>query len=246
MLLGKTAIVTGGSRGIGRAIALSLCEDCEEVAIFYAGNDAAANETIALAKEKGHTIIAVKCNISSSDEVKSSVLSLAERWGHIDFLVNCAGITRDGLLMRMKDEAFEAVISTNLTGAFYMTRQCSALMMKKRFGRIINIASVSGIMGNAGQANYSAAKAGLIGLTKTTAKELAARNITCNAIAPGFIQTDMTAALSEKVRESAVSAVPMGRMGTPEDVAALAKFLCRDEAAYITGEVIKVDGGMCM
>lgn len=246
MINGKTAIVTGGSRGIGRAIALALCESCEEVAIFYAGNEAAANETVSMAEEKGGKMIAIKCDVSNPDDVKNAVDKVSESWGRIDILVNCAGITRDGLLMRMKDEDFSAVISTNLTGAFYMTRQCSALMMKKRYGRIVNISSVSGLMGNAGQANYSAAKAGLIGLTKSTAKELAARGITCNAIAPGFIETDMTAALSEKVREAAAASVPVKRMGAPEDVAALAAFLCSDAACYITGEVIRVDGGLCM
>lgn len=246
MLSGKTAIVTGGSRGIGRAIALALCESCEEVAIFFAGNQAAADETVSLADKMGRKIIAVKCDVSSSDEVKAAVDTVSSRWGRVDILVNCAGITRDGLLMRMKDEDFSAVISTNLTGAFYMTRQCSALMMKKRCGRIVNISSVSGINGNMGQANYSSAKAGLIGLTKSTAKELASRGITCNAIAPGFIETDMTAALPEKVREAAVESIPAKKMGAPEDIAALAAFLCSDAASYITGEVIRVDGGLAM
>ena len=246
MINGKTAIVTGGSRGIGRAAALALCESCEEVAIVYAGNQAAAEETIALAEQKGGKIIAVRCDIADSEQVKGCVASLLENWGHIDILVNCAGITRDGLLMRMKDEDFQSVVSTNLNGAFYMTRQCSAAMVKQRKGRIINVSSVSGIMGNAGQANYSAAKAGLIGLTKSTARELAARGITCNAIAPGFIETDMTAALPEKTREASVAAVPLKRMGKPEEVAALISFLCSDAAAYITGEVIKIDGGLCI
>lgn len=246
MLSGKTAVVTGGSRGIGRAIALALAAQHAKVAILYAGNEAAAQKTVNDALQAGYSITALRCDVASSEETKAVCDNLLKEWGQIDILINCAGITRDGLLMRMKDDDFDAVISTNLKGAFLMTRQCSAAMMKRRFGRIINISSVSGISGNAGQANYSSAKAGMIGLTKATARELAARGITCNAIAPGFIETDMTAVLSEKVKEASIESVPMKRMGTPEEVASLAVYLCSEGAAYITGEVIRIDGGMCM
>ncbi|MFV0497719.1 MAG: 3-oxoacyl-[acyl-carrier-protein] reductase [Candidatus Fimivivens sp.] len=246
MLNNKTAIVTGGSRGIGRAIALALAAQNAKVAILYAGNEAAAQATVEEAQNNGYAMTAVQCDVADSDATKTTVATLLSEWGQIDILVNCAGITRDGLIMRMKDEDFDSVIATNLKGAFLMTRQCAAPMMKRRTGRIINIASVSGLSGNAGQANYSAAKAGMVGLTKSVARELAGRGITCNAIAPGFIETDMTAALSEKVLAASLENVPMNRMGTPEEVASLAVYLCSEGAAYITGEVIRIDGGMCM
>ena len=246
MFTGKTAIVTGGSRGIGRAIALALAAQHARVAILYAGNQAAAEETVSLACEAGGEIIARRCDVSDSAQVKQVCDELIAGWGGVDFLINCAGITRDGLMLRMKDEDFDAVLSTNLRGAFLMTRACSASMVKRRFGRIVNISSVSGLMGNAGQANYSAAKAGMIGLTKSVARELAARGITCNAIAPGFVETAMTAALSDKAIEAALSSVPMKRMGKPEEIAALACFLCSDPAGYMTGEVIRMDGGLAM
>ncbi len=246
MLTNKTAIVTGGSRGIGRAIALALSAQNAKVAILYAGNEAAAQATVETAQKNGHSMTAVQCDVADSAATKTVIDALLKEWGQIDILVNCAGITRDGLVMRMKDEDFDAVISTNLKGAFLMTRQCAAAMMKRRTGRIINIASVSGLCGNAGQANYAAAKAGMIGLTKSVARELAGRGVTCNAIAPGFIETDMTAALSEKVLAASLENVPMNRMGTPEEVASLAVYLCSEGASYITGEVIRIDGGMCM
>lgn len=246
MLSDKTAIVTGGSRGIGRAIALALAAQNAKVAILYAGNEIAAQKTVADASQAGHQIAAMRCDVSNSEQTKAVVDTLLKDWGKIDILVNCAGITRDGPVMRMKDEDFDSVISTNLKGSFLMTRQCSAAMMKRRCGRIINISSVSGICGNPGQANYSSAKAGMIGLTKSVARELASRGITCNAIAPGFIETDMTAALSEKVLEASIEAVPMKRMGKAEEVASLAVFLCSEGASYITGEVIRIDGGMGM
>ncbi|WMJ84043.1 3-oxoacyl-[acyl-carrier-protein] reductase [Oscillospiraceae bacterium LTW-04] len=246
MLNNKTAIVTGGSRGIGRAIALALAAQNAKVAILYAGNEAAAQATVEEAQRSGYTMTAIRCDVADSDATKTTVAALLKEWGQIDILINCAGITRDGLIMRMKDEDFDSVIATNLKGAFLMTRQCATPMMKRRTGRIINIASVSGLSGNAGQANYSAAKAGMIGLTKSVARELAGRGITCNAIAPGFIETDMTAALSEKVLAASLENVPMNRMGTPEEVASLAVYLCSEGAAYITGEVIRIDGGMCM
>lgn len=246
MLDNKTAIVTGGSRGIGRAIALALADQNAKVAILYAGNEAAAQATVTDAQKNGHMVTAVRCDVSDSAATKATVDALLKEWGQIDILVNCAGITRDGLIMRMKDEDFDAVINTNLRGAFLMTRQCASAMMKRRTGRIINIASVAGLVGNAGQSNYAAAKAGMIGLTKSVARELAGRGVTCNAIAPGFIETDMTAALSEKVLAASLENVPMNRMGTPEEVASLAVYLCSEGAAYITGEVIRIDGGMCM
>ncbi len=246
MLTNKTAIVTGGSRGIGRAIALALAAQNAKVAILYAGNATAAQATVEEAQKNGHTMTAVQCDVADSAATKAVVDTLLKEWGQIDILVNCAGITRDGLVMRMKDEDFDAVIATNLKGAFLMTRQCATAMMKRRTGRIINIASVSGLCGNAGQANYAAAKAGMIGLTKSVARELAGRGVTCNAIAPGFIETDMTAALSEKVLAASLENVPMNRMGTPEEVASLAVYLCSEGAGYITGEVIRIDGGMCM
>ncbi len=246
MFTGKTAIVTGGSRGIGRAIALELARCHARVAIFYAGNEAAANETISLAAAFGGEIVARRCDVSDSAQTKPVTELLLAEWGQIDFLINCAGITRDGLMLRMKDEDFDAVISTNLRGAFLMTRACSGAMVKRRSGRIVNIASVSGLLGNAGQANYSAAKAGMIGLTKSVARELAGRGITCNAVAPGFIETDMTAALPEKTREASIASVPMKRMGRPEEIAALVCFLCGEAAGYLTGEVIRVDGGLAM
>lgn len=246
MFSNKTAIVTGGSRGIGRAIALALAAQNAKVAFLYAGNDIAAQKTIEDAQQSGHIITAMRCDVSNSTDTKAVVDTLLNEWGQIDILVNCAGITRDGLIMRMKDEDFDTVIATNLKGTFLLTRQCATAMMKRRTGRIINIASVAGICGNAGQANYAAAKAGVIGLTKSVARELAGRNVTCNAIAPGFIETDMTAALSKKVLASSLENVPMNRMGTPEEVASLALYLCSDGAAYITGEVIRIDGGMCM
>lgn len=184
MFTGKNAIVTGGSRGIGRSIALALARHHARVAVFYAGNETAAKETAAFAAEAGGEIRTARCDVSDAASVKQACGALQEEWGGIDFLINCAGITRDGLMMRMKDEDFDAVLSTNLRGAFLMTRACAGTMVKRRFGRIINISSVSGLCGNAGQANYSAAKAGMIGLTKSVARELAGRGITCNAIAP--------------------------------------------------------------
>lgn len=246
MLTDQIAIVSGGSRGIGRAIALALAGQGAKVAILYAGNEKAAAQTVSQGEALGAEMLSLRCDVANSAQVAQSVAAVAEKWGGVDILVNCAGITRDGLMVRMKDEDFDAVISTNLRGAFLLTRQCGAIMMKRRYGRIVNIASVSGLMGNAGQANYCAAKAGMVGLTKSVARELASRGITCNAIAPGFIETDMTDALPEKTREASVATVPLKRMGTPDEVAALALFLCGEQAGYITGEVIRVDGGLAM
>ncbi|WP_444659041.1 3-oxoacyl-[acyl-carrier-protein] reductase [Caproiciproducens sp. R2] len=246
MLKGKTAVVTGGSRGIGKAIALKLAQEGADIAILYAGNEAAAQETCSLIGQSGAKAKAYRCDVADDRQTKETVDAILADFGGIDILVNNAGVVRDGLILSMKEEDFDTVIDTNLKGAFHMIKHTYRHFMKKRSGRIINITSVSGVTGNAGQANYSSAKAGLIGLTKSTAKELAGRNVTCNAIAPGFIDTDMTAALADKVREAAIEAIPLKRMGTPGDIAALAAFLAGDEAGYLTGEVIKMDGGLYM
>lgn len=243
-LNGKTALVTGASRGIGRAIALRLAEDGANVAVIYAGSadkaEAVVNEITAL----GVNAKAYRCNVADSAAVNETVKAVTNDLGKIDVLVNNAGITRDGLMLRMKDEDFDAVLDTNLKGAFNMIRACYSGFIRKKSGRIINISSVSGIMGNAGQANYSASKAGVIGLTKSVARELASRGITCNAVAPGFIQTDMTENLG--YNNPLLNSIPLGRMGKPEDIAAAVAFLASDSAAYITGEVLKVDGGLAI
>lgn len=243
-LNGKTALVTGASRGIGRAIALRLAEDGANVAVIYAGSadkaEAVVNEITAL----GVNAKAYRCNVADSAAVSETVKAVTNDLGKIDILVNNAGITRDGLMLRMKDEDFDAVLDTNLKGAFNMIRACYSGFIRKKSGRIINISSVSGIMGNAGQANYSASKAGVIGLTKSVARELASRGITCNAVAPGFIRTDMTENLGDN--NPLLNSIPLGRMGKPEDIAAAVAFLASDSAAYITGEVLKVDGGLAI
>lgn len=243
-LNGKTALVTGASRGIGRAIALRLAEDGANVAVIYAGSadkaEAVVNEITAL----GVNAKAYRCNVADSAAVNETVKAVTNDLGKIDILVNNAGITRDDLMLRMKDEDFDAVLDTNLKGAFNMIRACYSGFIRKKSGRIINISSVSGIMGNAGQANYSASKAGVIGLTKSVARELASRGITCNAVAPGFIQTDMTENLGDN--NPLLNSIPLGRMGKPEDIAAAVAFLASDSAAYITGEVLKVDGGLAI
>ena len=243
-LNGKTALVTGASRGIGRAIALRLAEDGANVAVIYAGSadkaKAVVNEITAL----GVNAKAYRCNVADSAAVNETVKAVTNDLGKIDILVNNAGITRDGLMLRMKDEDFDAVLDTNLKGAFNMIRACYSGFIRKKSGRIINISSVSGIMGNAGQANYSASKAGVIGLTKSVARELASRGITCNAVAPGFIQTDMTENLGDN--NPLLNSIPLGRLGKPEDIAAAVAFLASDSAAYLTGEVLKVDGGLAI
>lgn len=242
----KTALVTGGSRGIGRAIAVEFAKNGADVAIFYVGDSVEAEETEREIVSLGRRCLPLVCDVSDPKAVKEASEKVMEAFGRLDILVNNAGIVRDSLVLSMKDADYDAVLNTNLKGAFHLIRQFYSPMMKKRAGRILNIASVSGLSGNAGQANYAAAKAGLVGLTKSVAKELAARGVTCNAIAPGFIQTNMTAALPEKVKETAAAAIPMKRMGLPEEVAALCVFLASDAASYITGEVIRVDGGLCM
>ena len=246
LLDGKTALVTGASRGIGRAIALRLAAEGASVAINYAGNTAKAEETKAAIEAAGGKAALFQADVSDSAQVEQMVAAVTEAFGTIDILVNNAGITRDGLLMRMKEEDFDAVLDTNLKGIFHVTKAVSKLMMKKRAGRIVNMTSVVGIMGNAGQTNYAAAKAGVIGFTKSAAREFAARGITVNAVAPGFIATDMTAAMPEKAKEATLAAIPLRRMGEPEDVANAVAFLVSDQASYITGQVVKVDGGMVM
>ena len=246
LLDGKCALVTGASRGIGRAVALKLASEGAKVALNFAGNEAAANAVCEEIKSAGGQAILVKADVSDEAAVQQMVQTVAEAFERIDILVNNAGITRDGLLARMKEEDWDAVLSTNLKGVFLTTKAATKLMMKQRTGRIVNMASVVGVTGNAGQANYSAAKAGVIGFTKTIAKELASRGITANAVAPGFIDTDMTSALSDKAKEAALSGIPLGRMGTPEDIAAAVLFLVSDQASYITGQVLNVDGGMVM
>ena len=246
LLGGKVALVTGASRGIGRAIALRLAGEGAKVAINYAGNTTKAEAVKAEIEQNGGEAILVQADVADSSAVEAMVAKVTGAFGQIDILVNNAGITRDGLLMRMKEEDFDAVVNTNLKGVFHCTKTVSKLMMKKRSGRIINMASVVGIMGNAGQTNYAAAKAGVIGFSKSAAKELAARGITVNVVAPGFIDTDMTAAMTDKAKELTLTGIPMKKMGTPEDVANAVLFLASDCASYITGQTVNVDGGMVM
>ncbi|MEM8543118.1 MAG: 3-oxoacyl-[acyl-carrier-protein] reductase [Cyanobacteria bacterium P01_H01_bin.119] len=241
----KVAIVTGASRGIGKAVALALAAEGAQIAVNYARSSTAADQVVSQIEASGGSAIALQADVSQADQVDTLVSTVLNQWGQIDVLVNNAGITRDTLLLRMKPEDWQAVIDLNLTGVFLCTRAVSKSMLKKRTGRIINIASVAGQMGNPGQANYSAAKAGVIGFTKTVAKEMASRNVTVNAVAPGFIATDMTDDLPNS--EEILKFIPMGRFGQPEDVAGLVTFLAADAAAaYITGQVMNVDGGMVM
>jgi 3-oxoacyl-[acyl-carrier protein] reductase len=244
LLAGKVAIVTGASRGIGRAIALQLAEIGAKVVVNYASSSGAADELVSQIVSIGGEAIAVQADVSKAEQMDALFSTVMAQWGRVDILVNNAGITRDTLLLRMKPEDWQAVIDTNLTGVFLATRLASKIMLKQKSGRIINIASVAGQMGNPGQANYSAAKAGVIGFTKTVAKELASRGITVNAVAPGFIATDMTNDL--KV-EGILQYIPLGRYGQPEEVAGMVRFLASDSAAaYITGQTFNVDGGMVM
>ncbi|MBN2908268.1 3-oxoacyl-[acyl-carrier-protein] reductase [Polycladomyces sp. WAk] len=244
MLTGKVAIVTGGSRGIGRAVSLRLAREGADVAVVFAGNREKAEAVVGEIQEMGRRSVAIQADVSQADQVDAMVKQVIEAFGRIDILVNNAGITRDNLLLRLKEEDWDAVLSTNLKGVFLCTKAVTRQMMKQRFGRIINISSVVGLIGNPGQANYVAAKAGVIGLTKTAARELASRGITVNAIAPGFIETDMTAVLGEETREQMLSQIPLGRFGSAEDVAGAVAFLASDDAAYITGQTLNVDGGM--
>ncbi|MDI7741628.1 3-oxoacyl-[acyl-carrier-protein] reductase [Lysinibacillus fusiformis] len=243
---GKTAIVTGASRGIGRAIALQLASEGANVVVNFSGSEQKASQVVEEIQNLGSQAIAVQANISDSDSVQQLMNAAHEQFGSIDILVNNAGITRDNLLMRMKEDEWDDVINTNLKGVFLCTKAVTRQMMKQRAGRIINISSIVGVMGNAGQANYVAAKAGVIGLTKTTARELASRNILVNAIAPGFITTEMTETLPEDVKSSMLTQIPLAKLGKPEDIAKAVVFLASDDASYMTGQTLHIDGGMYM
>ena len=245
-LTGRVAIVTGASRGIGKAVAQALAAEGATVIINYNGSAEAAEAVAEDIRSQGGMAEAVKCNVADFTESEAFVKAVTEKYGRVDILVNNAGITRDNLIVRMTEEEFNAVLDTNLKGAFHMIRHLTKTFMKQRYGKIINISSVSGIVGNAGQANYSASKAGLIGLTKSVARELASRNVCVNAVAPGFIRTDMTDKLPEAVQDNAVEQIPLKKMGRPEDVAQAVLFLAGDASDYITGQVLCVDGGMAM
>ena len=242
----KVALVTGAGRGIGRQIALTLAREGMFVVVNFNGSRERAQEVVDTIKENGGDGVIYQCNVSDFAQTENMVKNLVKSYGHVDVLVNNAGITRDGLIMKMSEEDFDAVIETNLKGCFNTIRHLSRQMLKQRSGKIINIASVSGVLGNVGQANYAASKAGIIGLTKTMARELASRGITVNAIAPGFIHTEMTEVLSDAVKESAVAQIPLGKFGETEDIAEMAAFLASDKAKYITGQVIHVEGGRAM
>lgn len=242
----KTAIVTGGSRGIGRAVCIALAKEGANVVTCYSHGADGANETAKLCEEYGVIARAVKADVTSNDEVSAMINGVKEEFGSVDILVNNAGITKDNLILKMKEEDFNAVIDTNLKGAFLCMQNVSKIMLKQRAGRIINISSVVGVRGNVGQANYAASKAGLIGMTKTVAKELGSRGITVNAVAPGFIETEMTEKLPEEVVKESLSSIPMKCMGNVDDVANLVAFLASDHARYITGQTICVDGGMAI
>ena len=243
---GKCAVVTGASRGIGRAIALQLASEGAKVVVNYSGSEQKALEVVEEIKNNGGEAIAVQANVAESDSVQSLMKTAIDTYGSIDILVNNAGITRDNLLMRMKENEWDDVIDTNLKGVFLCTKAVTRQMMKQRAGRIINISSIVGVAGNAGQANYVAAKAGVIGLTKTTAQELASRNILVNAIAPGFITTEMTEALPEEIKETMLKQIPLAKLGQPEDIAKAVVFFASDSANYITGQTLQIDGGMVM
>ena len=242
----KVALVTGASRGIGRQISLTLAKEGMFVVINYCGSEARAKDVLEEIRKNGGDGVLYQCDVADYQQTETMAKELIKSYGHVDVLVNNAGITRDNLILRMSEEEFDAVVETNLKGCFHTIRHLSRYFLKQKSGKIINIASVSGVLGNAGQANYAASKAGIIGLTKASAKELASRGIRVNAIAPGFIETDMTEVLSDKVKEASVAQIPLGHFGKPEDVANLAAFLASDAAAYITGQVIHCDGGMVM
>ena len=246
MLKNKNAVVTGATRGIGREIAFTLAENGANVAINYRTLNEDVERLIEELKSYGTNIVAVKCDISDEEEVKNFIAESKKQLGSIDILINNAGITKDGLLMRMKEKDFSDVLDVNLKGTFITTREAASIMMKQRHGKIINISSVVGVIGNAGQCNYAASKAGVIGISKSVARELASRNITVNVVAPGFINTDMTGVLPEKVKESMLQGIPLKRIGEPKDIANAVLFLASDLSNYITGQVINVDGGMVM
>ncbi|MEB2298149.1 3-oxoacyl-[acyl-carrier-protein] reductase [Lysinibacillus xylanilyticus] len=245
-LEGKVAVVTGASRGIGRAIALKLANEGAKIVVNYSGSQAKAEEVVATIQENGGEAIAVQASVSKTEEVTALMDAAVKTFGSLDILVNNAGITRDNLLMRMKEDEWDDVLDTNLKGVFLCTKAVTRQMMKQRAGRIINISSIVGVAGNAGQANYVAAKAGVIGLTKTTAKELASRNILVNAIAPGFIETEMTEQLPEDLKQGMLTQIPLAKLGQPEDIAKAVAFLASDDANYMTGQTLHIDGGMVM
>jgi len=242
----KTVIVTGGSRGIGKAIALSFGAKGANVVVNYTASEGKALEVVEEVKSLGGDAIAVKCNVAVADDVENLLKATKDAYGQIDYLVNNAGITRDTLLIRMKEDDWDAVMDTNLKGVFLCTKIIGKAMIKQKYGQIVNMTSVVGVMGNAGQANYAASKAGVIGFTKSSAKEFAARGITVNAVAPGFIRTEMTDVLAEDVKEAYANAIPLKKMGEVEDVANAVMFFCSDSAKYITGQTLQVDGGMLM
>ena len=244
MLENKVALVTGAGRGIGRAIAIALAEEGAGVIVNYNGSEERAKEVKQTIEENGGKASIYKCNVSDFEACETMIREIVKEHGHLDILVNNAGITKDGLIMKMREEDFDRVLNVNLKGTFNTIRHSARQMLKQRSGKIINISSVSGILGNVGQANYAASKAGVIGLTKTMARELGSRGITVNAIAPGFVDTEMTEVLSEEIRENACKQIILGRFGKPEDIANAAVFLASDKADYITGQVISVDGGM--
>ncbi|HAX52331.1 3-oxoacyl-[acyl-carrier-protein] reductase [Muricomes intestini] len=246
MLEGKVAVVTGASRGIGKAVALKLAKDGAAIAINYNGSREKADEVKTEIEQGGGKAEIFQCDVSNFHACENFLGEVIKKFGRIDILVNNAGITRDGLLMRMSEEDFDAVLNTNLKGTFHCIRFAARQMIKQRSGRIINLSSVSGVVGNAGQANYSASKAGVIGLTKSAARELSSRGVTVNAVAPGFICTEMTDVLPEKTKEEAAAGIPLGHFGKPEDIAEAVAFLASEEAGYITGQVLCVDGGMAM
>ena len=243
-LEGRTAIVTGGARGIGRAISVKLASEGANVVICDIVINEAAEETVKLIEEQGVKAAAIQANVTLPEDCEKLFKQAVEQFGAVDILVNNAGVTRDNLIMKMKEEEFDLVISTNLKGTYNMMKAAARPMMKARYGRIVNISSVVGIYGNAGQVNYSASKAGVIGMTKSLAKELGSRGITCNAVAPGFIETDMTKVIPEDIKAEMIKSIALGRAGQPEDVAKVVSFLASDEAAYVTGQVIEVAGGM--
>lgn len=245
-MTGRTALVTGAGRGIGREIALTLAREGVDIAVNYNSSESAARETAEQIEAMGRKAVLLPCDVADFKASGEMVQRAVESLGRLDILINNAGITRDNLLLRMTEKEFDAVLDTNLKGCFHLIRHVAKVMLKQRYGRIVNLSSISGVLGNAGQANYSASKAGIIGLTKSAARELASRNITVNAIAPGFIDTEMTKDLSDSVKESILAQIPMRRFGSTKDIAEAAKFLVSDYAAYITGQVIQINGGMAM
>ena len=242
----RVAVVTGGSRGIGRAICLELAGQGASVVMCYAGNEQAANDTAEACRALGARVAAVRCDVADAQQVKDMMRAVVKEYGRIDVLVNNAGVTRDGFLLMMRESDYDAVLDTNLKGTFLCIKNVVHTMMKQNYGRIVNVSSVTSLRGNAGQANYAASKAGVIGLTKAAAKELAMKNITVNAVAPGFIETDMTAAMTDAAKAATLAMIPAGRLGQAQEVARAVAFLASDDAAYITGQVLAIDGGMAM